>query len=115
MKQRNGFVSNSSSTSFTTTNTSDDDKTIVDFIKENLQLVDDFNAMYDWHNYSHEDAIESAKNNYCGDEYSFSGKEKKNIAFGDEEGTVLGRIFDYILRDGGTSENFTWKFDQYYR
>ena len=115
MKTRNGFVSNSSSTSFTITNTSDDDKTIVDFIKENLHLVDDFNEQYDWYSYTHEDAIESAEKYYCTDEYSFSGKEKKNIAFGDEEGTVLGRIFDYILREGGTSESFTWEFDQYYR
>ena len=114
MKTRNGFVSNSSSTSFTITNTSDEDKTIVDFIKENLHLVDDFNEQYDYE-YTHEDAIESAENFYNTDEYSFSGKEKKNVVFGDEDGTVLGRIFDYILREGGTSENFTWKFDQYYR
>jgi len=115
MKTRNGFVSNSSSTSFTITNTSDDDKTIVDFIKENLHLVDEFNECYAWHEYTREQAIKSAEDHYCDDNYSFSGKEKKNIAFGDEEGTVLGTIFDYILRDGGTSKSFTWKFDQYYR
>ena len=114
MKQRNGFVSNSSSTSFMITNTSDDTKTIVDFIKENLHLVDDFNKSYDYE-HTHEEAIESAEKNYCDGNYSFSGKEKKAIAFGDEEGTILGKIFDYILRDGGTSKNFTWKFDRWCR
>jgi len=114
MKIRNGFVSNSSSTSFTIINTSDETRTIVDFIEENLYLVDEFNDCYGYE-YTHEEAIESAKNHYCDDNYSFSGKERKNVAFGDEDGTVLGRIFDYILRDGGASENFTWEFDQYYR
>ena len=113
MKIRNGFVSNSSSTSFTIINTSDEDKTIVDFVKENLHLVDEFNERYDWYNYTQEEAIESAEIHYS--DIIFSGKEKKNVVFGDEEGTVLGRIFDYILRDGGASENFTWEFDQYYR
>jgi hypothetical protein len=113
MKIRNGFVSNSSSTSFTITNTSDEDKTIVDFVKENLHLVDDFNEMYDWYSYTHEEAIESAENYYS--DITFSGKEEKNVTFGDEQGPILGRIFDYILRDGGTSDSFTWKFHEYYR
>jgi len=112
MKIRNGFVSNSSSTSFIITNTSDETKTIEDFVKENLHLIDDFNDYYD-DDYSYEEVIDSAKKDY--DDVIFSGKERKNVIFGDEEGTVLGRIFDYILRDGGESESFTWKFDQYYR
>ena len=35
--------------------------------------------------------------------------------FGDEDGTVIGRIFDYILRDGGESKNFKWSFYGYNR
>lgn len=112
MKIRNGFVSNSSSTSFTITNTSDKIKTIVDFVEENLHLIDEFNNCYD-NEYTHEEAIISAKDDY-GD-VTFSGKERKNVVFGDEQGTILGKIFDYILRDGGTSESFTWKFDQWCR
>ena len=60
MKKRNGFVSNSSSTAFVITNTSDKEKTLEDFIRENDDLVDQFNNEFDWHNYKKEEAFESA-------------------------------------------------------
>jgi hypothetical protein len=69
MKIRNGFVSNSSSSSFIIRN------------KSNINLT------------------------LSAEEY----------IFGDEDGTLIGRIFDYILRDGGESENFKWIFYRYYR
>ena len=43
-----------------------------------------------------------------------TGTEEQYV-FGDEDGTLIGRVFDYILREGGDSENFEWRFDQYYR
>ena len=42
MKIRNGFVSNSSSTSFTIVNISDKSKTIVDFVKETPHLIEEY-------------------------------------------------------------------------
>ena len=45
----------------------------------------------------------------------FKPHEALNLVFGDEEGTIIGNVYDYILRDGGTSKSFTWRFDKYYR
>ena len=28
----------------------------------------------------------------------------------DEDGTIMGTVFDYILRDGGESENWKWEY-----
>jgi hypothetical protein len=41
--------------------------------------------------------------------------EKKTISFGDEDGDLLGKVYDYILREGGESKSFKWKFDEYNR
>jgi len=35
--------------------------------------------------------------------------------FGDEDGTLIGGVFDYILRDGGSSKSFTWEFYEWRR
>jgi hypothetical protein len=37
------------------------------------------------------------------------------IVFGDEQGTIIGQVFDYVLRDGGDSESFHWRFCEYLR
>lgn len=109
MKKRNGFVSNSSSSSFLITNKTDRTLTLVDFVKENPQLVEEWNDYYDYEN-TQEELLESAENNNL----DIDPGEFEYI-FGDEDGTLVGKIFDYILRDGGESENFSWKFYQYYR
>lgn len=49
MRVRLGFVSNSSSTSFTITNRSKEIKTLADFVIENGYLLDKFLDRYDWH------------------------------------------------------------------
>ena len=110
MKVKEGFVSNSSSCSFYITNKTSKTLTLLDFAKENLHLVNDFNAQYDWHNFTYDQMIESAANRNeklkPGDNY---------MMFGDEQGDVIGQIYDYILRDGGESERFSWRFDEYHR
>jgi hypothetical protein len=45
----------------------------------------------------------------------FKPGEARYCIFGDEQRTIIGRVFDYILRDGGTSENFRWRFKEYLR
>lgn len=110
MKIRHGFVSNSSSTSFTITNKSNKDLTLVDFVKENPQLVQDWNSSYQYDE-TQEDLIKSAEENNI----DFPADSIDEYTFGDEDGTLIGRIFDYILRDGGESKNFKWEFYKFYR
>ena len=102
MKIRNGFVSNSSSTSFAIKNNNyDEEKTIVDFVKDNIYLLDLFNSRYDA-NYTPEELISSAKARLSDDPelYIFKPLETKELVFGDEQNDVIGKIYDYILRDG---------------
>jgi hypothetical protein len=110
MKKRNGFVSNSSSSSFIITNKSDKVLNLIDFVRENPQLVEQWNLIYDYDD-TQEELLESAEMN----NFDFPADSSDEYVFGDEDGTKVGRIFDYILRDGGESENFKWNFCDFYR
>jgi len=111
MKIRSGFVSNSSSTMFVITNTSDKRKTLIDFVLENPHLIENYRAQYDWDKHTQAELLFSAKEN----NFYIKAKEKKLCRFGDEQGTLIGRVFDYILRDGGKSKSFKWKFHSWLR
>jgi hypothetical protein len=115
MKVRNGFVSNSSSTSFVITNTTDENLTLRDFIRDNAHLIDEYN--FEYHScgyYRVSDLVKSAK---TGDIILKPGETE--MTFGDNDGefacTPLGNVYDYILRDGGESERWKWRFDHYNR
>lgn len=115
MKIRAGFVSNSSSCSFAITNISDSAKTLVDFVIENPQLLEQFLEEYDWYkkdtSFTQENLVDSAaKNNE-----TFLPGETKYCILGDEQGTLIGHVMDYILRDGGDSKSFTWRLDEMLR
>ena len=115
MKIRQGFVSNSSSTSFIITNKTNKDLTIVDFVKENPQLIELYVDRYKYEGeegYTQEALIDSA---YAYENSDIPAKSSDEYVFGDEQGTLIGRVFDYILRDGGESKSFRWKFYQWYR
>ena len=114
MRSRSGFVSNSSSTSFIITNISDTPKTLVDFVLENRHLVDLFNEEYD-DTVALSDVLGGAEDRMRDDAKGFPPGEDVAMVFGDEQGDTLGRVYDYILREGGTSENFTWRFNEYLR
>lgn len=114
MKVRYGYVSNSSSSSFLITNKSGEHKTLIQFILENPQLVDDFIKEYDWYT-AEEINIENMVASAGEYSYKFAPGETKVCTFGDEDGTILGKVYDYILRDGGSSESFTWKFYEFNR
>jgi len=109
------FVTNSSSTAFIITNISEKPKTLVDFVKENPQLLKQFLKIYNWHTdlsrYNQRNLIKSAMDL----DITFTPIDRKYCVFGDEDGTLIGEVFDYMLRDGGSSESFDWRFCEYLR
>jgi len=112
MKIKIDFVTNSSSTAYMIYNTSNEPRTLVDFALENIHLLSEFKEQYDWYNddprYQPGPFLESAARRNI----EFAPGESEECVFGDEQGTVIGTVYDYILRDGGSSKNFSWRFHE---
>jgi hypothetical protein len=108
---RKSFISNSSSTSFIITNKGPGTKTLRQFVIENIDLVERFNEAYDG-SYTEEQAIRSTESH---PEYEKLEPGENIVIFGDEDGTVIGHIYDYILREGGESRSFKWRFKEWQR
>ena len=113
MKAKIDFVTNSSSTAFIISNNTNHKKTLVDFVRENPQLVQEFVEIYGYkeEEFNQVNLIKSAEENNL----YFKPGERKYCIFGDEQGTIVGYVFDYILRDGGKSKSFSWKFEEHLR
>lgn len=124
MKIREGFVSNSSSTSFVIVNKTDKRLDLKEFVIENPQLIEEYDEDFGFDEDESKEKIleQMIKDAQVRKDYS---KKKPRplrlapgenlISFGDEECTTLGKIYDYILRDGGESKRFKWRFDHYNR
>lgn len=115
MKIKADFITNSSSTAFIITNKSNEVKTLMDFVLENPHLIEQYKQEYAYQGdsrFTQISLLESAARNF--DEVFEPGKDKY-CTFGDEEGTIVGQVFDYILREGGESESFDWRFCEYLR
>ena len=103
MKIRKGFVSNSSSTAFIITNLTDEEKTLVDFVTETPWLIEDYMRGYSIEQNegcSQGHLMVSAEENNI----TFAPHEEKICVFGDEDGTLIGRVYDYMLRGEDVSE-----------
>lgn len=115
MKIRLDFVTNSSSSSFIITNKTNSDLTLVDFVLENPQLIEQFKHEYDWYkdnpSYCQERLLKSAEE----EQINMPAGSSEEYIFGDEDGTLIGHVFDYILRSGGSSESFSWEYHNSYR
>jgi hypothetical protein len=88
--------------------------TVVDFVRENPQLIEEYVKEYDWTRgdpeFTQENLLKSAEENNAD-----LPRGNNHVTFGDEDGTLIGRVFDYILREGGSSKNFDWDFERYNR
>ena len=113
---RLGFVSNSSSSSFIITNKSDKDLTLADFVEENKYLLNEYIEQYSWNpededfkeRYTHDNMLYSARERGT----IFEANTSKETVFGDEQGDLIGVVYDYILRNGGESKNFKWRYHE---
>ena len=104
MKIRNGFVSNSSSTAFMITNLTDQVKTLVDFVAETPWIIEEYIERYDIgpdEGISQGNLMISAEENNI----TFEPHESKVCYFGDEQGTLIGAVYDYMLRGEDISES----------
>jgi hypothetical protein len=117
MKVRGGFISNSSSTSFVIFNKTGEILSLAEFVKENAYLVGQYGEEYRWGRQEtpegQAEILEKMKLDASALPALSPGENP--VIFGDEDGSTIGAVYDYMLRDGGDSERFKWWFVEYLR
>ena len=105
MKIRNGFVANSSSSSFLVRNKTTKQKTFVDFVMETYHLIYEYNdCLVNDDGYKVSEVIKEAEDI----DITFKPKEGKIIKFDDDLwGTPIHHIYRLLLTYG-KSKSFIW-------
>ena len=112
MKIKIDFVTNSSSTAYMIYNTSNEPRTLVDFAVENIHLLDAFKDEYDWNKDEPRFEVGPFLESASRVNIEFLPGVGQECVFGDEDGTSIGYVYDYMLREGGRSKNFSWRFHE---
>jgi hypothetical protein len=111
LKMRCGFISNSSSCSFIISNKSNQERSLSEFVNENLHLIGRYNKLcMPKGRISQTSFLNSAVDN----DFIFGPLESKRCVF-NHLSTLVARVLDFTLRCDGESENFRWKFGGYIR
>ena len=89
-------------------NRSDKSKTLIDFVVENRHLVDEYNKQYDAE-YKLSELVADAEERVESypDHWIINAQRDVNWDFGDEDGDILGIVYDYILRDSNLTDGWS--------
>lgn len=117
MKIREGFVSNSSSSSFIITNKTDKLLTVKDFLDDIGEIVQErWNIQFATSEYdmvTQEQLIDSL---YYDEDYNYYNKTilpgENLLTFGDEYGRLYHRVLDYVLRESLDTDRFKCRLDE---
>jgi hypothetical protein len=79
-----------------------------DFVEENKYLAEKFEEDYGPHieKTTSEELVKSFEENLADYDMRFGPNESHVIRFGDEHGTIIGKVFDYMLRYVNKSKSF---------
>jgi hypothetical protein len=129
MKIRIGFVSNSSSSSFIIHNKTNESQPLSEFVMEAERVVLEYIEERSKYGMFGVMGLEWRANDkpWTIKEIILKQMTKdakrlpplkpgaNTVIFGDEQGSVIGQVYDYALRDGGSTERFGWSLKEYLR